>query len=73
MNTNMPPPVASLNRCVDCGGTGADRAKTLQARKTGLCDKHSYVRCWSCNGNGLAPVHPGVNNPALYLVLHHML
>lgn len=45
-----------MNRnCKDCKGSGMDATKTQAARKTGLCDKHSYVRCWMCNGNGLDP------------------
>jgi len=42
--------------CPDCKGTGADQAKTADARRKGICDRHSYIRCWSCNGNGLDPV-----------------
>lgn len=41
--------------CPDCKGTGQDAEKTKKARKTGVCDKHSYIRCWNCNGNGLDP------------------
>jgi DnaJ-class molecular chaperone len=41
-----------MSTCPDCKGTGADAKKTQQARKTGLCDSRSYIRCWTCNGNG---------------------
>lgn len=41
--------------CPDCGGTGADRRKTEEARKAGRIDFGSYVRCWTCNGNGADP------------------
>lgn len=41
-----------MSTCPDCHGTGADAAKTSDARKRGHCDSRSYIRCWSCNGNG---------------------
>lgn len=43
------------HNCPQCRGTGVDAERTRQARKSGLCDKHSYIRCWNCNGNGLDP------------------
>ena len=41
-----------MSTCPDCHGSGADAAKTAAARKRGDCDRLSYIRCWSCNGNG---------------------
>lgn len=41
--------------CVDCNGTGRDEKRTAAARKTGDCDKYSYIRCWTCVGNGWHP------------------
>lgn len=55
INTNMPAPLTSGHLCPDCNGTGADRSRTLAARRTGLCDRGSYIRCHACNGNGLDP------------------
>lgn len=55
MNTNMPAPLTAGHLCPLCDGTGADRARTLAARRTGQCDRASYIRCWNCNGNGLDP------------------
>lgn len=52
---NLPAALVSGNLCTDCGGTGADRSKTIAARKTGSIDGRSYIRCWACNGNGLDP------------------
>jgi DnaJ-class molecular chaperone len=47
-------PVDSIHKCPDCKGTGADAKKTaIHRKKEG--DKHSYIRCWTCNGNGLDP------------------
>ncbi len=40
--------------CPDCHGSGADAAKTAKHRKSSG-DRHSTVRCWTCNGNGLDP------------------
>lgn len=40
--------------CEDCSGTGRDEAKTIVMRKR-ECDHIPYVRCWTCNGNGLDP------------------
>lgn len=51
----LPTQLVSGNLCPDCNGTGADRAKTLAARRRGVCDSRSYIQCWSCNGNGLDP------------------
>ena len=55
MDANLPPALKTGSLCSDCNGTGADRAKTLEARRRGLADGRSYVRCWTCNGNGLDP------------------
>lgn len=55
MNTSMPAPLTAGRLCPDCNGTGADRARTLAARRCGVADGHSYIRCWTCNGNGLDP------------------
>lgn len=41
--------------CPDCKGTGADAKKTADARRKGLLDGGAYIRCWTCNGNGLDP------------------
>jgi len=47
--------------CEDCGGTGRDANKTAALAKEDAEFRHrvkhhgSYVRCWSCNGNGLDP------------------
>ena len=41
--------------CPDCNGTGRDEAKTKDMRKRGLIDAPAYVRCWTCNGNGVEP------------------
>lgn len=55
MRNDMPAALTSGNLCSDCNGTGADRAKTLAARRRGDCDGRAYIRCWACNGNGLDP------------------
>ena len=55
MHTNLPAALTRGNLCPDCNGTGADRVKTLAARRKGICDRSSYIQCWSCNGNGLDP------------------
>lgn len=55
VNDSMPAPLTTGHLCPDCNGTGADRARTLAARRRGSCDRGSYVRCWTCNGNGLDP------------------
>ncbi len=47
----VPAPLAAGHRCPDCKGTGADTAKTLAAPRSDT----GYVRCWTCNGNGLDP------------------
>lgn len=41
-----------MSICPDCNGTGADAKKTADARKRGQCDSRSFIRCWSCHGNG---------------------
>jgi len=51
----MPAPLNSGRLCPDCNGTGADRVKTLAARRSGHADSRSFISCWSCNGNGLDP------------------
>ena len=55
MDDNLPPPLRTGNLCSDCNGTGADRDRTLNARRRGQADRGSYIRCWTCNGNGLDP------------------
>ena len=55
MHTDLPAPLTSGHLCTGCNGTGADRAKTLAARSRGDCDGRAYIRCWTCNGNGLDP------------------
>lgn len=52
---NLPAPLTAGHLCTDCNGTGADAAKTMAARKSGQADSRSYIRCWTCNGNGLDP------------------
>lgn len=54
---DLPKPLTSGHLCPDCGGTGADAAKTSSAYKTGVLSSSSggYIRCWACNGNGLDP------------------
>jgi hypothetical protein len=55
--------------CPACGGTGRDDAKTAALAREDAEFRHrvkhhgSYVRCWSCNGNGLDPPYPGVPVP----------
>lgn len=53
--SNIPAPLKSGHLCRDCGGTGADRAKTHAAARKGLLSGGGYIRCWTCNGNGLDP------------------
>lgn len=55
MHTDLPAPLPSGNLCSDCNGTGADRKRTADARRKGICDRRSYIQCWACNGNGLDP------------------
>lgn len=43
--------------CADCQGTGKDSAKT-EAYKLAHPGASGYVRCWTCNGNGVAPIYP---------------
>lgn len=53
----LPAPLTPSNPahlCPDCKGTGADAAKTAAMQKR-EGDRHAYIRCWSCNGNGLDP------------------
>lgn len=54
---SLPAPLTSGHLCPDCGGTGADAAKTKAAYKSGQLSRSSggYIRCWACNGNGLDP------------------
>lgn len=53
----LPAPLTSGHLCPDCGGTGADAAKTAAAYRSGRLTKSygGHVRCWTCNGNGLDP------------------
>lgn len=45
--------------CEDCNGTGADQKKTKALADKDAEFAHrvrhhgSFVRCWTCNGNGL--------------------
>jgi DnaJ-class molecular chaperone len=50
----IPAPLTKGVRCPDCKGTGADLAKTTARDRL---DPHAlgYIRCWTCNGNGLDP------------------
>lgn len=45
-------------KCPSCKGSGRDEKKTITARKKGICDEHSYIWCWTCNGNGVEPPYP---------------
>ena len=47
-----------IRECQDCNGSGMDRKKTEKARQAGQLDDRAYIRCWSCNGNGLEPPYP---------------
>lgn len=55
----VPAPLTSGHLCSDCKGTGADIARTLEKdRKERRVPKEyrgGYIRCWTCNGNGLDP------------------
>lgn len=53
----LPPALTKGHLCPDCGGTGADAAKTAAAYKSGALSKSSggHIRCWNCLGNGLDP------------------
>lgn len=51
-----------MSTCPDCHGTGADAKKTAEARKRGICDHASYIRCWNCNGNGNDPAEDFFTN-----------
>lgn len=63
----LPAPLTSGHLCPDCGGTGADANKTAAAHKSGaLTGSGSYIRCWSCNGNGLEPYYPN-SDPRPYV------
>ena len=55
MDGYFPPPLREGHLCSDCNGTGADRKKTLRARRTYACDSKSYIACWTCNGRGIDP------------------
>lgn len=57
-----------MPNCTDCNGTGADAAKTVAARADGRIDGKAYIRCWTCNGNGLEPIYP--NTVQLAATLH---
>lgn len=41
-----------MSTCPHCHGTGRDAVKTARFKASGLLDNHSWVRCWSCQGNG---------------------
>jgi hypothetical protein len=49
------------SRCSDCGGSGRDDAKTNAKAQEDAEFRHrvkhhgTYVRCWTCNGNGNDP------------------
>lgn len=49
-----------MSICLSCNGTGRDEKKTLQTAKGDAEFRHrvkhhgSYVRCWTCNGNGVS-------------------
>ena len=51
MDRHIPAPLTSGHLCPDCRGTGADLARTRQLKSY----DSGYIRCWSCNGNGLDP------------------
>lgn len=51
MSRRIPEPLTGNNLCADCRGTGCNIEKTL-ARPA---SDSGYVRCWTCNGNGLDP------------------
>lgn len=53
--SDIPPEGAGELTCGECKGTGEDKLKTEKARKSGVCDKRSYLMCRACNGNGIDP------------------
>ena len=55
MDGYFPAPLREGILCSDCNGTGADRKKTLRARRSYKCDSRSYIYCWTCNGRGIDP------------------
>ena len=43
-----------MSKCPDCNGTGVDHEKTAQYKRDNPPGFRSgYIRCWSCQGNGL--------------------
>ena len=56
----IPAPLTSGPLCPDCGGTGANRERTL-ARPAW---EPGFVRCVSCQGNGLDPLKVNWPRPA---------
>lgn len=55
-----------MSICPHCNGTGRDAAKTARAIISGFIPKDSWVRCWSCHGNGndtLADFYASLNRP----------
>lgn len=53
-------------KCNDCNGSGADALKTAEAIRTGRITPPAYIRCWTCNGNGLEPQYPYENENRYY-------
>ena len=47
----IPRPLTKGHLCKDCAGTGANIKKTLARPEW----ESGYVRCHTCNGNGLDP------------------
>lgn len=51
-----------IQPCPDCNGTGKSIEKTAALARADAEFRHrakhhgSYVRCWSCNGNGIDSV-----------------
>jgi DnaJ-class molecular chaperone len=46
---HIPAPLTEGHLCSACKGTGADIEKTMKLTSS----DSGYVRCWTCNGNGL--------------------
>ena len=44
-----------IRTCPDCKGTGRDEKKTEAMLRGRIIDPGSYVRCWTCHGNGSDP------------------
>lgn len=53
-----------MSACPDCNGTGRDDRKTAALAREDAEFRHrvkhhgSYVRCWTCNGNGIEAPYP---------------